>query len=65
MSDMDMKAENYIIDATMKIRHKVQFEKPVTFEEAKEMFANDEYYDCSDEAPLEVVSVDKVTQYGF
>ena len=57
-----MKSDFYIIEATVRVSHKVHFEEPVTFDEARQMFLNEEYDEISDEDPLEVVSVERVQQ---
>jgi len=59
-----MKADYYEIEATVKILYKVQFEDPVTFQEARDMFLSGEYADIYDEEPLSTISVDRVIQIG-
>lgn len=57
-----MKAETYIIDATTKMRYTVTFDEPVTFDEARELFMNDDFHEIHDEEPLEVLSVERTQQ---
>lgn len=59
-----MKADYYEIYATVNMKYKVVFDEPVTFEEAREMFIDDEYADIVDEEPLGIVTIDRVIQVG-
>jgi len=59
-----MKADSYIIDAVVLVRHTVSFEEPVSFEDAKKLFAADEYAEVHDEEPLELLEIKEVQQIG-